>query len=65
VPRDVTPHLFITILLGFAIWGSWFYALYRGVTLPQPPGRSFWAWLILFGSTLLAGTVFVIRQAYL
>jgi len=62
--RDITVQLIVVALLGTAVWGSWFYALYRGVTLREPPGRKFWAWLIFLGSTLLAGTVLVIRSAY-
>jgi hypothetical protein len=62
MPRDTTPHLILVALLGTAIWGSWFYALYRGITLQQPPGRKFWTWLATLGALLAGATVLVIRH---
>jgi hypothetical protein len=62
MPRDITPHLILFVLLGTAIWGSWFYALYSGMTLQQPPGRKFWIWLATYGALLVAATVLVIRH---
>jgi hypothetical protein len=64
MPPDVTFRLIVAVLLGFAIWGSWFYAVYRGVTLQQRPGRKYWAWLVLLGISILVGTTFAIRYLY-
>jgi hypothetical protein len=64
MPPNATQHLILVALLGTAIWGSWFYAVYRGVTLRQPPGRRYRTWLVVLGVLLLAGTAFVVRYVH-
>jgi hypothetical protein len=63
MPRDITGRFVVFVLLGFAIWGSWFYALYRGIVLKKLPNRGYWAWLVTFGCGLLVGTVLVLRYS--
>jgi hypothetical protein len=59
--RDFTPQLMFTVVLGFAIWATWFYAVYKFFAVKQPPRKNLFIWLAALGVALLVGSVVVIR----
>ena len=49
-------------IVAFVIWATWFYAIFRGFTRKQTPGRAYWIWISGLAVVVVGITVFVMHH---